>query len=127
MIESIRTKIWELLKDKEVSLALIFDKEGKIHWHKGRKIKGDNVFDGEGFCKSYIVEALEQNVSIETENTISSSVERHLTESAILLQIKSLIILPVDANIFIYIDSGTKDYFDEIERNRFKVIAKLIT
>ena len=127
MIESIKNKIWELLKNKEISLAIIFDREGKIHWHRGRKIRGNDVYKGEGFCKSYIADTLKDNLPIEIENTLSSSVENSLTESAILLQIKSLIILPVDSQFFIYIDSGTREYFDEIEKNSFKVIAKLIT
>jgi hypothetical protein len=37
MIEMIKNKIWDVLKEKQVALAMIFDKSGKIAWSKCRK------------------------------------------------------------------------------------------
>jgi hypothetical protein len=47
MIESIKTKLWDLLKEKEVSLAMLYNKNGEILWHKGRKITGKTIHQGE--------------------------------------------------------------------------------
>ena len=49
MIESIKTKLWELLKEKEVSLAMLYNIKGEILWHKGRRIQGRTIIDGQGF------------------------------------------------------------------------------
>ena len=54
MIELIKSQVWELLKNKKVSLAMIFDINGKIAWNIGRKIKGNNIHTGEGFSRSFI-------------------------------------------------------------------------
>ena len=63
MIEMVKDKIWDLLKEKEISLAMIYDNKGKILWHKGREIVGKDVYTGNGFCKSYIEESLKKNCS----------------------------------------------------------------
>jgi len=36
MFELIKDKIWDMLKEKEISLAMIYDQQGKILWHNGR-------------------------------------------------------------------------------------------
>ena len=46
MLEIIKNKIWELLKDKEVSLVMIFHRDGDILWHRGREIKGKSIEKG---------------------------------------------------------------------------------
>ena len=38
MLEIIKNKIWGLLKDKEVSLVMIFHRDGEILWHRCREI-----------------------------------------------------------------------------------------
>jgi hypothetical protein len=73
MIEMIKDKIRNLLKEKEISLAMIYDKDGKILWHKGRDIEGKDVFTGSGFCKSYIEKSLKKPVSIDVEDYIKSN------------------------------------------------------
>jgi hypothetical protein len=35
---NIKTKLWELLRTKDISLAMLVNKEGEILWRKGREI-----------------------------------------------------------------------------------------
>ena len=51
MIELIKTKVWNILKEKDVSLALIYNREGEILWHRGREIKGKHTKNGYGFSR----------------------------------------------------------------------------
>jgi hypothetical protein len=51
MLETVKEQVWELLKEKDISLAMIYNKKGEILWNRGRPIRGKNVHQGEGFCK----------------------------------------------------------------------------
>lgn len=126
MFESIKTKIWELLEDKEVSLALLYDREGEILWHKGRGIIGRTVEEGDGFSRSYIRRTINDPGTIEEENIVISSETDELSYSADVLHIKSLIIQPVSDRFFLYIDSGVKKAFSDTDREVFKVIGGLL-
>lgn len=126
MIESLKTKLWDLLKEKEVSLAMLYSKEGEILWHRGRNIKGKTIYDGEGFSKSYIIKSLNSNISIEKENTAVTSINLNFPKSAIILNVKVLIIQPINNTFFLYIDSGIKESFSEADRATFKVIGELL-
>lgn len=126
MFESIKTKIWELLKEKEVSLAMLFNGEGEILWHRGREITGKTIANGKGFSKSFIEQAHLQTGTVEEENVVVTSEMVDLSRSAVFLDIKSLIIQPVGRNFFLYIDSGAKDSFSAIDREVFKVIGGLL-
>ena len=94
MFEVIKDKIWNLLKEKEISLAMIYDNDGKILWQRGRKIKGKDVLTGNGFCKSYIKESLENQIMIDIKDYISS-IPQNLSKSAKELLVKSIIIYPI--------------------------------
>jgi len=120
VIRAIKTKIRDLLKEKEVSLAMIYDREGRILWNMGRTIRGRTIADGEEFCKSYIRRSLESGSEIEEENVVASS-ENGLSRSAQRLFVRSVLILPIDNDYFLYIDSGSKSYFTDVERQMFKM------
>jgi transcriptional regulator with PAS, ATPase and Fis domain len=126
MIESIKAKLWDLLKEKDVSLAMLYDREGNILWHMGREIIGKTIDEGERFSKSYIKKTLNSGDVIETEDVFITLTGSDLPESAIFLPIKSLIILPIDSHFFLYIDSGTKKSFTETDREVFKVLGELL-
>ena len=49
VIEVIKNRIWDLLKEKDVSLVMIYDTGGNILWHRGRPITDKNVRKGRGF------------------------------------------------------------------------------
>jgi transcriptional regulator with GAF, ATPase, and Fis domain len=125
MIEMIKEKIWNLLKEKEISLAMIYDREGTILWHKGRHIVGKDVFTGDGFCKSYIEQSLKMPGTIDVEDYIKSN-PRELSASAKSLLIKSIIIHPIQPGFFLYIDSGKKEFFNEKDRVSFKILGELL-
>lgn len=126
MIESIKTKLWNILKEKEVSLAMFYNRKGEILWHKGRKITGKTIAEGSGFSKSYIKRTLQSRETVETENVIISSISNGLPESALSLRVKCLIIQPVSDNFFLYIDSGIKDSFSLADREIFKFMGQML-
>lgn len=126
MINTFKTKLWDVLKEKEVSLAILYDNEGEILWHKGRSIAGKNVKEGEGFCKSYILKSLETRGRIDTENVILTSAGDELSKSAQRLLVRSVIVQPINDNFFLYIDSGLKRFFNDTEREVFKMLGELL-
>jgi transcriptional regulator with PAS, ATPase and Fis domain len=126
MIEIIKTKLWNILKNKKVSLAMLYDRDGNILWHRGRDISGKSINGGEGFCKSYILESLKSGEGLDKENVIVTSSARVLSESASRLLVKSIVIQPINKNLFLYIDSGTKDSFSETEYGIFKTLGELL-
>lgn len=126
MIESIKSKIWKLLEEKEVSLAMIYNRAGDILWHKGRRIVGRNIYDGEGFSKTYIKQTLSSADTFEKEYVVIESSVQGLPESAYKLLVKSMIIQPVTDEYFLYIDSGSKYSFDKTDREIFKILGELL-
>ena len=126
MIEIIKTKIWDRLKEKEVSLAMVFDKEGRILWHKGRPIQGQTVHDGQGFSKSYIIKCLNSGVGIDRENVVVKTMRDIQSESALRLVIKCILIHPVANDLFLYVDSGKKESFSTCEREMFKMLGDML-
>ncbi|MCK4764980.1 MAG: sigma-54-dependent Fis family transcriptional regulator [Candidatus Aminicenantes bacterium] len=127
MIESIKNKLWNILKKKKVSLAMIYDREGEILWHKGRVISGKNIAEGEGFCRSYILDSLESGAGIDEENVIITSSAKAMSKSAMRLLVKSVVIQPVNKELFLYIDSGTKEAFSETEHGIFHTLGELLS
>lgn len=125
MFEIIKEKIWNLLKEKEISLAMIYDENGKILWHRGREIEGKDVYTGRGFCRSYIAESLKDPGSIDVEDYISSDTDA-LSASAKGLLVKSIIIHPIGRWFYLYIDSGKKEFFTEKDRISFKILGELL-
>ncbi|UCH93864.1 MAG: hypothetical protein JSV88_26855, partial [Candidatus Aminicenantes bacterium] len=119
MFEVIKDKIWNLLKEKDISLAMIYDEKGKILWHRGRKIIGKDVFTGEGFCKSYIDESRNNPDRIDSDPD-------NLSRSADELKVKSIIIHPIKRKFFLYIDSGEKNFFTPEDRISFKVLGEIL-
>ena len=126
MFESIKSKLWELLEKKEVSLAMLYNREGEIIWHRGREIQGKTIFEGEGFSKTLIEKTFMNIDTIEEENVLITSDMNEIPKSAYVLQIKSLIIIPVSDQFFLYIDSGARDSFTQTDREVFKVIGSLL-
>lgn len=126
MFEIIKTKIWDILKEKEVSLAMVFDRDGRILWQKGRAIKGNSIHTGEGFSRSYIRKCLESGEGIDRENVVVTSSHDVLSESAYRLVLKCVLIHPVENDLFLYVDSGKKVSFNESERLEFKMLGDML-
>lgn len=126
MFESIKTKLWDQLKEKEVSLAILYNREGEILWHKGRDIVGKNIDEGEGFSKTYLKKAIEDSNHVEGKNVLIKPKSSELPGSARILDIKSLIIQPLSSNFFLYIDSGVKESFSDADIEVFKAMGWLL-
>jgi len=123
MIEAIKNKLWDLLKKKEVSLALLYNREGEIIWSRGRPVIGKNIKEGAGFSKTFLKKAIEQSDTIEEENVIVQTEADKLPKSARILNIKSLLIQPVSENYFLYIDSGSKESFTQTDNEVIKSLG----
>lgn len=126
MFESIKTQLWDLLKKKQVSLVMIFDNNGEILWHKGRKIEGKSIHMGAGFSKSFAKKIISKGSMIKKEDVEIVVFGDNLSESALSLSVKSLIIFPIKKNFFLYVDSGTREYFSEFDLEVFKVMGELL-
>lgn len=126
MIESIKTKVWELLKEKQVSLVMLYDREGKILWHRGRKINGNTVQTGDGFSHSAIERTLKCEDTVRQDDVVITLSGTGLPQSARILYVKSLIIRPVPPRYFLYLDSGIKEYFSALDLEIFNVLGNLL-
>jgi transcriptional regulator with PAS, ATPase and Fis domain len=126
MIEYIKTKLWELLRKKEVSLAMIFNRTGDILWHRGRPIVGKTIKEGKGFSKSCLMQCINSFDVLEEEDVVVVSEVKGLPESASLLNIKSIVIQPVSRGFYLYLDSGIKESFSETDREVFKIFGDLL-
>ena len=49
MIEIVKHNIKYLLKENQVSLAMIYDRDGEIIWHGGRAVHGKDIGRAHGF------------------------------------------------------------------------------
>lgn len=125
MLEIIKSRLWELLKLKDVSLVMVFDESGDIHWHRGREITGRSVSEGGGFASSFIRESIRGKTEIFQTNVFDINGE-NLSLSAKRLLLKSVIILPIGNRFYLYLDSGTKDTFTESELLEIKVLGDLL-
>lgn len=126
MFDSIKTQLWDLLKEKQVSLVMIFDRHGKILWHRGREVEGKSVEMGVGFPTSFARKIIKKGDMIKKENVELMVFGSDLSESARSLCIKSLIIIPIKNSYFLYVDSGTREYFSEADIEVFKVMGGLL-
>jgi transcriptional regulator with PAS, ATPase and Fis domain len=126
MFENIKTQLWDILEKKEVSLVMIFDKNGDILWHKGRKIEGKSIYLGTGFSRSCAKRVIKKGALIQKEDVEIVVYGDQLPESAASLSVKSLLILPVEKSFFLYVDSGTREYFNETDVEVFRVMAQLL-
>lgn len=135
MIESIKTLLWNRLKEKKVSLAMIFDTHGDILWHRGRDIKGKSIHSGSGFSRTLINRALhmasientgKKDVAVNEEDVLISLSESDLPGSALTLNVKSLIIIPIWEGFYLYIDSGVTEAFSAGDYDTFKLLGSLL-
>jgi transcriptional regulator with PAS, ATPase and Fis domain len=127
MIEKLKENIWQQLKDKEVSLAMIFDDQGEIIWQRGRKIQATGrLARGCGYCSSQARRVLREKSRSVRSRCLATYSDLYDQESAHMLSIKSLVILPVGTHFFLYLDSGTKEAFTEQEIAVFDSLGGLL-
>jgi DNA-binding NtrC family response regulator len=110
MLEKLRESIKKRLNEKGVSLIMMFDREGRILWHSGRKIKGYRIKDGKGFSKTACIRAIESGEIVEYKDDIIRLSGSGLSRTAISINIKSILIVPIDKGSFFYVDSIGKEF-----------------
>ena len=113
MLEKLRESIEKRLMGKGVSLIMLFDENGHIKWHSGRKIRGNGVKEGNGFSKTACMKALDNKAMVELKNDVIKLSGDGLSETAISIKIKSIIILPIDKGNYFYVDSTKKEFSRE--------------
>ncbi len=126
MIDTFKRKLLDVLKEKEVSLAMIYDREGRILWHSGRRIRGATVDGGEGFSKTSIKRTLSGEVPLSEDDVMATSCGDDLPKSARMLFIKSLLIRPLAGDLFLYVDSGARSAFGEVDRQVLGMLGELL-
>ena len=87
-------------------------------------IEGKDVLTGNGFCKTYIRQSLENPTRIDVPDYIKS-IPSQLSKSADLLMVRSVIIHPINQRFFLYVDSGRKKFFTEDDRTSFRILGEL--
>ena len=115
-----------MLKQKRVSIAMIYHRDGEILWHRGRHIQGRSIHDGD-FCKSLIIKSIEEGGNIEQENIYITYSGDGISESAERLRIKSVYIQPILDNFFLYVDSGTQMSLSDSERDMLRMLGGLLS
>jgi transcriptional regulator with GAF, ATPase, and Fis domain len=126
VIEAIKTKLWSVLRDKDVSLAMVYDRSGRILWHRGRKLRGRSIEDGEGFPKSLIRQTIKEQKELQSEDVVVMSAGAELPQSARALYLKSLLIQPIEEDYFLYLDSGSKESFSAADLEVFRAMGELL-
>lgn len=125
MIESIKNKIWDVLKGKEVSLAMLYDLEGHILWHRGRSIQGQTISAGRGFSKSCAEAACRQGGAREDGVAIARTVG-DLPDSARLLYVKNVMVVPAGDSLFLYVDGGISAGFSPVDIEVIRAMGDML-
>jgi DNA-binding NtrC family response regulator len=126
MLNVIESKVWDLLKKREVSFAMIYDIDGNILWYKGRSINGRTIDDGIGFSKTYIMETLVKGETRKQGGLIISVNGDNATKSGCCLFLKSLIVKQISDDYFLYIDSRFADSFSPGDCEIFLVLGEIL-
>ncbi len=126
MFDPFKQMIWEQLRNKEVSLAMVYDREGRILWHRGRDVVGRTVASASGFPKSLVESTIDQGLALEQDNVVMQSSGEDLTSSARMLRLRSLMVLPLGRSLFLYLDSGVRESFTASDREVFRSLGSLL-
>jgi len=124
MIAFVKNKLWELMKQKNVSLVMIYDHLGNVLWHRGRELKGKHIQETDGFCRSIVNESLGEKKGI-LEKNVYLTYNIPLSDSAKRLLIKSVLIQPIDPFI-LYADSGCEMGFSDIEIGMIQMLGEIL-
>ena len=127
MIQAIKSRLWGMLEDREVSLAMVYASDGRILWHCGRSIRGTNVEAASGFPRSPIRRTLVEGEVFEAEDVVSLSENADLPASAQALFLRSVLIIPISTGLFLYVDSGSKVRFDRSDREVIRALGELLS
>lgn len=126
MVQRIKRKVQEMLDRKQVSMAMIYDRNGHILWRHGREINGRSIEEASGFCRAAVEESLKHGTSSCREavsDYTSSGKPRTADDSD---GFGSVMIQPLDSSYFFYVDSGSDKEFSAEDRRAFQVIFEIM-
>jgi transcriptional regulator with PAS, ATPase and Fis domain len=126
MIEIVKNKLWNLLEEKDVLLSMIYDRSGKIIWHKGRDITGEKICSGEGFCRSFIDESIKRPDALEEEDSDMRGTGKFLPGTGVTPAHKRLIIEPLNSPYYLYIESGDRHSFNVSELKTLRAMGDIL-
>ena len=113
MLEELRKSIEKRLKEKGVSLIMMFNGRGEILWHSGRKVKGNTIEKGSGFSKTACKKAIKSGKITESKEELLKYSGDGLSDTAFNLRIKHIIILPIMREGYFYVDTTDKEFTAE--------------
>jgi len=113
MIEKLIESMKKRLKEKGVSLIMMFDIGGEIVWSMGRDIKGDRIEKGSGFSKTACKKAIEEKGFVKGDEELLKISGDGLSDTATSIMIKSILIYPVDDKRFFYVDTIEKEFTED--------------
>jgi transcriptional regulator with PAS, ATPase and Fis domain len=126
MIGIIKERIWNIIKDKEVSLVMFYDTTGAVLWHRGRKIYGKNVISGRGFFRHFILETLKTRKKILKKDLMLNLKDEGISKFSEFIQVTNLMIIPILDRYYLYIDSTSNEYFRKEDLSLFENLGSLL-
>ena len=127
MVDSVLERIWQTLVEKNVSLVMLYNREGEILWHRGRRVDGQWVQNGRGFSTTCVRKSLETGNGLDTRDIHLSLAHGDLPGSALFLRIRSLQIQALSQGLFLYADSGSRDAFSDADREVFRALGEVLS
>ncbi len=126
MIGIIKERIWNIIKDKEVSLVMFYDNSGEILWHRGRKIYGSSVISGNGFFRNLILETLKTRKKLLKKDLILNLRDEGISKLPKLIQVTNLMIIPILDRYYLYVDTTSNGYFKREDLSLFENLGALL-
>lgn len=119
MIDAFKERLAEKIRHKDIALAMLVDRGGRIRWHAGRPVGGRSVEEGTGFSRTHLRQALEGRAGVAGRDVMISASELGFPQSARFLYVRSLLVHPVSDELWLYVDSGN-DTFDPEDLEFFR-------
>ncbi|HDP95196.1 MAG TPA: sigma-54-dependent Fis family transcriptional regulator [Candidatus Aminicenantes bacterium] len=126
MVQRIKRKVQEMLDRKQVSMAMIYDRNGHVLWCHGREINGHSIDEASGFCRTAVEESLKYGTSICRETVSGYTSLKGIRNADDSEGFGSVMIQPLDSSYFFYVDSGPKKEFSVEDRRAFQVIFEIM-
>lgn len=126
MIDRLKEKVWEILAGRDVSLALIYDEQGRVLWHRGREIGGDTLAACRGICQEQAERVRTRREAVRAGGGLANLAGDALGDPPGPPIVKSLLVLPIGERYTLYVDSGCRQAFDERDLAAVETLGALL-
>lgn len=126
MIEIVKHNIKFLLKENQISLAMIYDRNGEIIWYGGREVHGRDIANAHGFCKDVAQDFQRKLQQGNVTGGFIGPCPSGGDDALPLLPIRTVIVEPIDDFYILYLDSVIKDSYSKSEIKVFKTLFRLL-